>query len=74
MGYKWKHFYFDLAYKFRHQKADFYAFDDSFIYNSEFMDNFRESHPGATASDIFLAPVPVDLTRHSITCTLGVKF
>ena len=74
MGYKWKHFYFDLAYKLRHQKADFYAFDDSFIYNSEFMDNFRESHPGATASDIFLAPVPVDLTRHSITCTLGVKF
>ncbi len=26
-GYKWSHFYMDLAYKFRAQKADFYAFD-----------------------------------------------
>lgn len=74
MGYRWKHFYFDLAYKLRHQKADFFAFDDSFASNAEFQQNFLASHPYLTAGDLYLDPVPVDLTRHSITCTLGVKF
>ena len=74
MGYRWKKFYFDMAYKIRHQKADFYAFDDSFLIdpNSDFSisnsDWLQNNHVEP------LAPVPVDLTRHSITCTLGFKF
>ena len=69
MGYKWKHFYFDLAYKIRSQKADFYAFDDSFTSPTS---SFSQANPDL--ANTYLAPVPVDLTRHSITCTLGIKF
>ena len=69
MGYKWKHFYFDLAYKIRSQKADFYAFDDSFTSPTS---AFSQANPDL--ANTYLAPVPVDLTRHSITCTLGIKF
>ena len=69
MGYKWKHFYFDLAYKIRHQKADFFAFDDSFTAPGT---DFSNGNP--TLESTYLDAVPVDLTRHSITCTLGVKF
>ena len=69
LGYKWSHFYFDLAYKIRHQKADFYAFDDSFTYpGTEFSNNNPD------LENVVLDPVPVDLTRQSITCTLGIKF
>lgn len=69
MGYKWKHFYFDLAYKLRHQKADFFAFDDSFTAPGT---DFSKGNPNLESA--YLDAVPVDLTRHSITCTLGVKF
>ena len=69
MGYKWKHFYFDLAYKIRHQKADFFAFDDSFTAPGT---EFSQANPELKGT--YLKPVPVDLTRHSITCTLGFKF
>lgn len=69
LGYKWKHFYCDLAYKIRHQKADFFAFDDSFTAPGT---EFSQANPDL--ENTFLAPVPVDLTRHSITCTLGFKF
>ena len=69
MGYRWKKFYFDMAYKIRHQKADFYAFDDSFTSPNT---DFSTANPDL--ENIRLAPVPVDLTRHSITCTLGFKF
>ena len=69
MGYKWKSFYVDLAYKIRHQKADFYAFDDAFTSPNS---NFSQANPDL--ANTYLAPVPVDLTRHSITCTLGFKF
>ncbi|MBO7099566.1 MAG: hypothetical protein J6W21_06855 [Bacteroidaceae bacterium] len=69
MGYKWKSFYVDLAYKVRHQKADFYAFDDSFTSPTSY---FSQANPDL--ANTYLAPVPVDLTRHSITCTLGFKF
>lgn len=69
MGYKWKNFYFDLAYKIRHQEADFFAFDDSFTTHGYSFSDLNPDLSGAT-----LNPVPVDLTRHSITCTLGVKF
>ena len=68
MGYKWKYFYFDLAYKIRHQKADFYAFDDTFTSSPD----FGQMNPDL--KDQVLYSVPLDLTRHSITCTLGIKF
>lgn len=69
LGYRWKKFYLDFAYKIRHQKADFYAFDDSFTSpNTDF------SNANPNMENIRLTPVPVDLTRHSVTCTLGFKF
>lgn len=69
VGYKWKRFYVDLAYKIRHQKADFYAFDDSFTLPGS---DFSNDNPDL--ENVVLAPVPVDLTRQSISCTLGIKF
>ena len=72
MGYKWKSFYIDLAYKVRHQKADFYAFDTNFT-NSETGDPvFLNFAPDL--ADVKLDPVDVNLTRQTITCTLGFKF
>lgn len=72
MGYRYKNFYIDLAYKIRHQKADFYAFDTNFT-NGEtgdpvFLNNAPE------LKDASIDPVDVDLTRQAITCTLGFKF
>ena len=58
-----------MAYKIRHQKADFYAFDDSFT-----SPNTTFSNANPDLMNTCLEPVPVDLTRHSITCTLGLKF
>ena len=69
MGYKWKNFYFDLAYKIRHQNADFFAFDDSFT-----TPGYTFSEMNSDLAGVRLEPVPVNLTRHSITCTLGLKF
>lgn len=72
MGYRWKNFYFDLAYKIRHQKADFYAFDDSF--NADGRDYAEANKDIEDIRGARLAPIPIDLTRQSITCTLGFKF
>ena len=69
MGYRWSHFYFDLAYKVRQQKADFYAFDDTFTLPGT---DFSNANPDLV--NVTIDSVPVDLTRHSITCTLGIKF
>ena len=69
MGYHYKKFYVDLAYKVRNQKADFYAFDTSFT-NGE--TQFVLDNPEMEGMTI--DPVDVDLTRHTITCTLGFKF
>lgn len=68
LGYRYKMFYADFAYKYRAQKGDFYAFDDTFQRNggadfNQFM--------GANQS---LAPEKINLDRHSITFTLGFKF
>jgi len=72
MGYRTKNFYFDLAYKIRNQKGDFYAFDTSFTSN----DPVYQENVASQYSDIAhsINPVSVDLTRHAITCTLGFKF
>lgn len=67
-GYRFKRFYIDMAYKIRNQKADFYAFDTNFTSSSA----FRQDHP--EMADMKLQPTEVDLTRHTLTCTLGFKF
>jgi len=73
MGYHYKSFYIDLAYKIRHQKADFYAFDTNFANsNQEFVPQFVIDNPDY--ADLRIDPVGVDLTRQAITCTLGFKF
>ena len=67
MGYRGKSFYADIAYKYRHQHGDFYAFDDSYqtarTPEAQFITDGRE-----------LTPVDVNLDRHNVTFTLGFKF
>ncbi len=72
MGYRTKNFYVDLAYKIRNQKADFYAFDTGFA-NSLTGDPVFLSN-NTTLINRTIAPVGVDLTRQTLTCTLGFKF
>ena len=73
MGYHSKSFYVDLAYKIRHQKADFYAFDTSFTNtDQEFIPQFVLDNP--LLADRTIDPIKTDLTRQTITCTLGFKF
>ena len=75
-GYHAKKFYVDLAYKVRHQKADFYAFDTRFT-NSETGDPVFLNNVSVDAPELINAtiePADVNLTRQTITCTLGFKF
>ena len=73
MGYHTKNFYVDLAYKLRNQKADFYAFDTNFTNTGqEEIPQFVWDNP--KLADVTLDPVDVNLTRQTITCTLGFKF
>lgn len=69
MGYHVKRFYIDLAYKLRNQFGDFYAFDTTFAKEGN---PFAEDQQGLANQTI--DPVEVNLTRHAITCTLGLKF
>jgi hypothetical protein len=55
LGYRYKWLYADIAYKYRHQTGQYYAFDSFY-------------------SNVDMSPIPVDLTRHSITATLGIRF
>ncbi len=72
VGYRTKMFYIDLAYKLRSQKADFYAFDTNFTNsNQEFIPQFVIDN---YLDDVTIDPVEVNLTRHTITCTMGLKF
>lgn len=67
MGYKYKKFYVDLAYKIRGQKADFYHFDDTFnLENTIISDN--------SGNPVRLAPTEVNLGRQQLTCSMGWKF
>lgn len=70
-GYHYKKFYVDLAYKLRNQKADFYGFSTAFT-DSETGDGVFLNN--TDLADKTIDPVNVDLTRQSITCTLGFKF
>lgn len=69
LGYKYKSFYADLAYKYRNQQADFYHFDDTF--NQEDPIITENGQPGG--KPVSLSPVQANLSRHQITCTLGFK-
>ena len=55
LGYRSKYFFADLAYKYRHQTGEYYAFDSYY-------------------SNVDMAPIPVNLSTHSITATVGVRF
>lgn len=55
LGYRHKRFYADLAYKYRRQTGEYYAFDSFY-------------------SNVDMSAIPVDLSRHSIVATLGVRF
>ena len=68
LGFKHKAFYADLAYKYRRQTGSFYAFDDSFTRDPQFI----QDNPGL--ANAVLDPVDVNLSRHMVTCTLGFKF
>ncbi|MCD8318781.1 MAG: hypothetical protein LUC45_08110 [Paraprevotella sp.] len=59
LGYRGRHFYADMAYKFRRQSGDFYAFDDTYI---------------ATESTGRLSPIDVHLNTHQVFFTVGYKF
>lgn len=55
LGYRYKWFYADLAYKYRHQTGNYYAFNSVY-------------------SNLPNVPIISDLTTHTITATLGVRF
>ncbi len=66
IGYRFRHFYMDMAYKFRRQSGEFYAFDDSFVKGADFA--------GSGYENLSLSPVDVNLNRHQVFLTLGYKF
>ena len=68
LGYRYKRFYVDMTYKFRQQNGKFYAFDDSFSSDAQFV----KDNP--TLANMKLDPVEVNLNRHTITWTMGFKF
>ena len=59
LGYRGRHFYANIAYKYRMQSGDFYAFDDTYI---------------ATQESGRLAPVEVNLDTHQVFFSVGYKF
>lgn len=69
LGYHGKHFYADVAYKYRHQNADFFAFDDTFASADA---DFVQDNP--KVAGLTLEPTGVNLERHNIAVTLGLKF
>ncbi len=71
LGYSYKHFYADLAYKVRNQKGTFYPFDCTYAQASS-NSQFVIDNPQLAGHSV--APHEVDLTRQAITCTLGFKF
>ena len=72
MGYKYKSFYADVAYKLRSQKADFYAFDTTFDTDNSEKAFFIYDYPELEGRTI--DPVEINKTTHQITATLGFKF
>jgi opacity protein-like surface antigen len=71
LGYSYKHFYADLAYKVRNIDAEFYPFD-CYYAQAASGSQFVQDNPQLAGHTI--SPRKVDLTRQAITCTLGFKF
>lgn len=69
VGFKYKKFYADMAYKYRVQNAKFYAFDSGFTAPDG---QFAQDYPELTNTAI--EPVNVDLNRHQLMLTAGFKF
>ena len=69
IGFQGKHFYADLAYKYRMQHGDFYSFDDNF---SSYCQPFIDENPAL--KDAQLTATDVNLNRHNFAITLGYRF
>lgn len=67
MGYRWKRFYADLAYKIHAQKADFYAFDEG-----DAIEGMKQA--GYTMPVGSNEVSEVTLSRHQLNATFGIKF
>lgn len=63
-GYRHKWFYADLSYKYRYQRGEYYAFNQ--IYSQAVL--------GADLNTPIMEPIPVNMDRHSIMATIGVRF
>ena len=69
LGYKYKKFYADFAYKYRAQSAKFHAFDTNFTApDGDFAADFPE------LANATIEPVDIDLNRHQFLFSLGFKF
>lgn len=68
LGYRSKIFYADIAYKYRYQHGDFYAFDDYAQTTTDVEPMFRWDNVTR------LKATDVDLSRHTISVTIGAKF
>ena len=69
LGYQGKVFYADIAYKYGHQRGDFYSFDDYFTSDNK---SFATENP--TLKDVQLKPTKLNLDRHNVAVTLGCRF
>ena len=69
LGFKYKKFYADLAYKYRVQNGKFYAFDTGFTAPDG---QFAIDNPGLVNATI--EPVNLDLHRHQLMLSAGFKF
>lgn len=69
LGYQGKHFFADIAYKYRVQRGDYYSFDDQFTRLNE---SFIGENPQLSGKT--LQPSEVNLDRHNIAVTLGYRF
>ena len=61
LGYKYKNFYADLAYVYRHRKSDYHAYTD---YNENVDPGYLVQAPKATLSD----------NNNQIVLTMGLRF
>lgn len=68
LGYKYKKFYADLAYKCKMQNGKFYAFDTSYTSPGS---QFAVDNPTLTGASIL--PTNLELNRHQVLLTLGFK-
>ena len=69
IGYQGRHFFADVAYKYRVQRGDYYSFDDHFTKLNE---SFCAENPYLAGKT--LDPTVVNLDRHNIAVTLGYRF